>query len=140
MDNLVEAYVSVVRARDRLLHGAELLLRGAGLSEAQFNVLRILRGAGEPLPTSEVGRRMITRVPDITRLVDRLEGMGMVRRHRDPEGDRRRVLVEITAVGLDRISPLDDAMDQLVRRQFRGIGAEQRRELVSLLDRIGQED
>ncbi len=139
MDTLVEAYVSVIRARDRLLHGAELLLRGVGLSEPQFNVLRILRGAGEPLPTSEVGRRMITRVPDITRLVDRLEGMGMVLRHRAPEGDRRRVLVEITAGGLARISPLDDAMDQLIKQQFRALPDPRRRELVSLLDRIGHD-
>jgi DNA-binding MarR family transcriptional regulator len=139
MDKIVEAYVSVIRARDRLLHGAEVLLREVGLSEPQFNVLRILRGAGAPLPTSEVGRRMITRVPDITRLVDRLEGMGLVRRHRAPVGDRRRVLVEITAAGLARIVPVDDTMDQLIKRQFRTLSDPERHELVALLDRIGRE-
>ena len=139
MAQIVEAYVSVIRARDRLLHRAEVLLRGVGLSEPQFNVLRILRGADDPLPTSEVGRRMITRVPDITRLVDRLEGMGLVRRHRAPEGDRRRVLVEITAAGLARIAPVDDAMEQLIKGQFRALSDPERNELVGLLDRIGRE-
>ena len=139
MAQIVEAYVSVIRARDRLLHRAEVLLRGGGLSEPQFNVLRILRGADDPLPTSEVGRRMITRVPDITRLVDRLEGMGLVRRHRAPEGDRRRVLVEITAAGLARIAPVDDAMEQLIKGQFRALSDPERNELVGLLDRIGRE-
>ncbi len=140
MENLAEAYASVIRARDRLLHGAELLLRRVGLSEPQFNVLRILRGADGPLPTSEVGRRMITRLPDITRLLDRLEGMGLVRRHRAPAGDRRRVLVEITASGRARISPLDAAMDQLIKQQFQALEDPERSELVSLLDRIGRED
>lgn len=140
MAKIVEAYVSVIQARDRLLHGAEVLLRGVGLSEPQFNVLRILRGASAPLPTSELGRRMITRVPDITRLVDRLEGMELVRRHRAPEGDRRRVLVEITAAGLARIAPVDDAMDQLIKRQFRTLSDQDRNELVGLLDQIGRED
>jgi DNA-binding MarR family transcriptional regulator len=137
MDELVEAYVSVIRARDRLLHLAEQKIREVGLSEPQFNVLRILRGAESPLPTSEVGRRMITRVPDITRLVDRLERLGLVRRHRAPEGDRRRVLVEITAEGRERIAPLDDQLAEHMSGMFDGLSRVERRQLVSLLDRVG---
>lgn len=137
MDELVETYVSVIRARDRLLHQAELKIREAGLSEPQFNVLRILRGADEPLPTSEVGRRMITRVPDITRLVDRLEGMGLVQRHRAPRGDRRRVLVEITDAGRARIAPLDETLQPRLREMFSDLTVDERARLVELLDRIG---
>jgi DNA-binding MarR family transcriptional regulator len=140
MNELDETYVAVVQARDRLLHHAELHMREVGLSEPQFNVLRILRGAGEPIPTSVVGRRMITRVPDITRLVDRLEKMGLVRRHRAPLGDRRRVLVEISSEGLARIAPLDESLPELLRQQFSGLTAADRANLVRLLERVGRAD
>lgn len=139
MDELVETYVSVIRARDRLLHMAELKIREIGLSEPQFNVLRILRGADAPLPTSEVGRRMITRVPDITRLVDRLERMGLVCRHRAPEGDRRQVLVELTDAGRERIAPLDAQLAGSIRAMFQNLSAAERAQLVDLLDRVGVE-
>ena len=138
MEKLIETYVSVIRARDRLLHGAEILVKKVGLSEPQFNVLRILRGAGDPLPTSELGRRMITRVPDITRLVDRLEILGLVRRHRAPEGDRRRVLVEITAEGLARIAPVDELLETSMKQQFQALSNPELKQLVELLDRIGR--
>ena len=138
MDELHEALVAIVRARDRLLRSAEEIIRGVGLSEPQFNVLRILRGAGEPLPTSEVGRRMITRVPDITRLVDRLEKMGLVCRKRAAEGDRRVVFVEITPKGLETIAPLDNVLEKHAARMFEGVSAEERAELVELLGRIGR--
>jgi DNA-binding MarR family transcriptional regulator len=138
MAELHEALVAIVRARDRLLRSAEEIIRGVGLSEPQFNVLRILRGAGEPLPTSEVGRRMITRVPDITRLVDRLEKMGLVCRKRAPEGDRRVVFVEITAKGLETIAPLDNVLEKHAARMFEGVSADERARLVELLERVGR--
>lgn len=137
MNELHETLVAIVRARDRLLRSAEEIIRSVGLSEPQFNVLRILRGAGEPVPTSEVGRRMITRVPDITRLVDRLEKMGLVSRQRAPEGDRRQVLVEITPKGLSTIAPLDDVLEKHVQNMFEGVSVNERAQLVELLDRIG---
>lgn len=140
MDELVQTYVSVIRARDRLLHAAEGRIRASGLSEPQFNVLRILRGAAGPLPTSEVGRRMITRVPDITRLVDRLERLGLVCRHRAPQGDRRRVLVEITEAGRERIAPLDESLDAHLRELFGDLSRAERARLVGLLDRIARPD
>jgi DNA-binding MarR family transcriptional regulator len=138
MDELHEALVAIVRARDRLLRSAEAIIRGVGLSEPQFNVLRILRGAGEPLPTSEVGRRMITRVPDITRLVDRLEKMGLVCRSRPAEGDRRVVLVEITQQGRDTIAPLDNVLEEHAAKMFEGVSAEERERLVEMLNRVGE--
>ena len=137
MQELIETLVSIVRARDRLLRSTEEIIKQVGLSEPQFNVLRILRGAGEPLPTSEVGRRMITRVPDITRLVDRLEKMGMVSRERAPKGDRRQVLVRITAKGLECIAPLDEVLERHTTRMFAGLSAADRRSLVEMLDRVG---
>ena len=132
-----DAIVAIARARDRLIHAADEIIREVGLSEPQFNVLRILRGAGEPLPTSEVGRRMITRVPDITRLVDRLEKMGLVSRHRAPEGDRRVVLVSISAKGLEVIAPLDDVLEQHTEKMLSALSSEERAQLVELLERIG---
>ena len=140
MDELVQTYVSVIRARDRLLHAAECRIRETGLSEPQFNVLRILRGADGPLPTSEVGRRMITRVPDITRLVDRLERLGLVRRHRAPQGDRRRVLVEITETGRERIAPLDESLDARLSELFADLSGAERAQLVDLLERVARPD
>jgi DNA-binding MarR family transcriptional regulator len=137
MNEMSNAIVAIARARDRLIHAADEIIREVGLSEPQFNVLRILRGAGEPLPTSEVGRRMITRVPDITRLVDRLEKMGLVSRHRAPEGDRRVVLVSISAKGMEVIAPLDDVLEQHTEKMLSALSSEERAQLVELLERIG---
>lgn len=134
---LAETFIAIVRARDRLLRSGEEIIRQVGLSEPQFNVLRILRGAGAPLPTSEVGRRMITRVPDITRLVDRLEKMGLVCRQRAPEGDRRQVLVEVTPKGLEIIAPLDNVLEEHTRKMFAKLSKKERTQLVELLERIG---
>jgi len=134
---LADTILAIVRSRDRLIRSIEEIIRGVGLSEPQFNVLRILRGAGEALPTSEVGRRMVTRVPDITRLVDRLEKMGLVRRKRAPEGDRRVVLVEITDQGLETIAPLDNVLEEHAAKMFSGLSEKNRAQLVELLDRVG---
>ena len=134
---LADIVLAIVRSRDRLIRSIEEIIRGVGLSEPQFNVLRILRGAGEALPTSEVGRRMVTRVPDITRLVDRLEKMGLVCRQRAPEGDRRVVLVEITDQGLETIAPLDNVLEEHAEKMFKGLSAKERAQLVALLDRVG---
>ena len=112
MNGTNELIVAIVRARDRVLRAADETIRGVGLSEPQFNVLRILRGAGEALPTSELGRRMITRVPDITRLVDRLVDAGLVARKRCTE-DRRVVFVTLTRKGRKLVDDLDQpALDE----------------------------
>lgn len=137
MEEVTRAYVSVIKARDRIHRLAEQEISSVDLSEPQFNVLRILRGAGEPIPTSEVGRRMITRVPDITRLVDRLEKMGLVCRHRAPEGDRRKVLVEITTAGRERIAPLDRTLLNRIGLLFEDFSPAELRQLGELLERIG---
>lgn len=90
-----EAFLNLARTADRLQIHPARLLREHSLTPSQYNILRILRGEGQPLPSLEVARRMIVGVPGITGLIDRLEVMGMVERRRCLE-DRRVVYVEIT--------------------------------------------
>ena len=126
-----EAYLNLLRTATVLAADFERLFKDAGLSEPQYNVLRILRGAGADgvgLPCLDIASRMITRVPDITRLVDRLEAAGYVERARTSE-DRRVVLVKITKKGLEAIAPLDGPLTEVHKRQM---GHMSRRELEEL--------
>ncbi|MHC4932360.1 MAG: MarR family winged helix-turn-helix transcriptional regulator, partial [Planctomycetota bacterium] len=103
----VEAYLSLLRAHEVVQEQVISVLKRAGLSGPTYNVLRILRGARpDGLRCGTISERMVTRVPDVTRLVDRLEGLGFVRRER-AEGDRRVVAVSITKRGLDVLAELD---------------------------------
>src|SRR5271157_5477042 len=105
-----EVFLNLMRTADTLSRSAEEILKRAGLSDTQYNVLRILRGAGEQgLCCREVAERMITRDPDITRLVDRLERRGFLTRNRDSK-DRRVITVRITAAGLKVLKDLDGPM------------------------------
>ena len=102
-----EALLNVLRTSDQLNAEFTKLFNTHGLSGPQYNVLRILRGAGgDGLPCLEIAGQMITRMPDITRLVDRLETAGFVERCRT-DADRRVVLVKITPGGLDLLERLD---------------------------------
>jgi DNA-binding MarR family transcriptional regulator len=94
--------------------------------------LRILRGAGEPLPCQEIASRMITRLPDITRLVDRLLEAGLVERSRTPM-DRRLVLTTITAAGLRLLAAIDDPLLRLQREQLGHLTRSELAELNRLL-------
>ena len=130
-----EAYLNLLRTTTVLAADFERLFKDAGLSEPQYNVLRILRGAGAGgagLPCLEIASRMITRVPDITRLVDRLEAAGLVERARTSE-DRRVVLVKITAEGLEAIAPLDERLVEIHRRQMGHMTRKELDELSRLL-------
>src|ERR1700690_1737752 len=92
-------FVSLLRTADALARGAEALLKPYNLSGTQYNILRILRGAGEHgLACREVGGRLISRDPDITRLLDRMESRGLIARAREAK-DRRVVKTRITAEG-----------------------------------------
>jgi DNA-binding MarR family transcriptional regulator len=112
-----EAYSNLLRTHSLLSGQFDELFKRHGTTAPQYNVLRILRGAkagGEDaLPSLEIADRMITRVPDITRLVDRLEQAGLVTRRRTRE-DRRVVLVAITRAGLDLLAKLDQPGDDLI--------------------------
>lgn len=106
-DLRIEAYLNLLRTADLLQRLVEGVLKPHGLTQPQYNVLRILRGAGAAgLPVGEIGARLITHDPDITRLVDRLERRALVERGRATE-DRRVVLVRITADGLTLLADAD---------------------------------
>jgi DNA-binding MarR family transcriptional regulator len=128
----------VLRTADALLRDSEQILKPAALSNTQYNVLRILRGAGaQGLACREIADRMITRDPDITRLLDRLESRGLVFRTRERE-DRRVVKTRITSEGLRILRELDEPMRQLHRRQVQHISHRRLRLLVQLLSEVRQ--
>jgi len=128
-----EAFVSLGRTWALLEHGVAELLKPHGITPTQYNVLRILRGAGERgLCRGEVMERMIARVPDATRLLDRMEGAGLLERKRD-DTDRRFVTTRISEEGLRVLRELDDEVLALHQRQFSALGEEQVRTLVELL-------
>ena len=113
-----EAYLNLLRTHAVLYADFHHLFKRCGLSEPQYNVLRILRGAGgDGLPSTEIADRMITRVPDVTRLVDRLEAAGLVERRRTTE-DRRVVLVKITPKALRALADLDRPLTDVHRKQM----------------------
>src|SRR5262249_54933890 len=109
-----EAYLNLLRTADALMQREAAMLKQYGLSQTQYNTLRILRGAGEEgLPCGEIAERMIRHDPDITRLLDRLEARGWVNRSRNGK-DRRVVMARITSQGLQLIQPLDQPVAELL--------------------------
>lgn len=130
-----QVFVSLMRTADALARSAEALVKPFNLSGTQYNILRILRGAGEKgLACREVGCRLITRDPDITRLLDRMESRGLISRAREAQ-DRRVVKTRITAEGLRLLAELDKPMRDLHRRQLRHFSQKQLRQFSNLLDR-----
>lgn len=132
-DPAQEAYVAILRAAGALAHAPAALLKSHGLTAPQYNVLRILRGAGPGgLRCGDVGARMIEREPDITRLLDRLEKRGLTTRARARD-DRRVVRVAITPAGLALLAALDHPMLELHRGQFAALSPRRLQELVRAL-------
>ena len=129
-----EAYLNVQRTANVLLQDVVELLKAHNLTPTQYNVLRILRGAGEGgLTAGDVGDRMITRDPDVTRLLDRLETRGLAERSRCTE-DRRVVWTRITAAGLAAIAPLDEPVNEIHLRHLGHLGPERLATLIGLLE------
>ena len=129
-----EVFLNLMRTTDALSRGGEEILKLVGLSPNQYNVLRILRGAGDQgLCCREVAERMITRDPDITRLVDRLERRGLVTRSRDSK-DRRIITVRISEAGLKILKDLDRPMDDASRNRLSHMDKEDLRRLSELLE------
>lgn len=136
MSDAAAAYLALTRARERLETGVRALLAAHGLSPAQYNVLRILRGAGDAgLPCRDIAERLLTKGPDVTRLVDRLEPHGFLVRARTPD-DRRVVRVRLSPQGRALLDGLDEPVRQLHEAQFAGLAADSRATLIELLDRI----
>jgi len=131
-----EGVVSVIRTADLLQRQMAALVEPFGITVQQFNVLRILRGGGpEGLPTLEVGARMIEVTPGITRLLDRLEAKGLVRRQRCPK-DRRQHLCWITQEGLGVLTSLDGPIVKHSGEILRGLNREEQSHLIRLLDQV----
>lgn len=131
-----EAYLSLVRLEQVLSDAVRELLKTADLSMPQYNALRILRGAGETgLACREIGERLVHRVPDVTRLLDRLESRGLVERQRET-GDRRVVRVRITPDGLDLIRPLDEPVANIHVKNLGHLDRDRLQVFIDLIDEI----
>jgi DNA-binding MarR family transcriptional regulator len=129
-----EVFLNLMRTADALSRGIEEILKLAGLSHTQYNVLRILRGAGEQgLCCREVAERMITRDPDITRLLDRLERRGLLTRSRDSR-DRRVITVRITAAGMKVLKNLEGPLTEYNRELLSHMDKPDLRKLLELLE------
>jgi DNA-binding MarR family transcriptional regulator len=129
-----DVFVSMHRTADLLARSAEKVLRDGDVSPNQYNVLRILRGAPEGLPCNEIAHRMISRDPDITRLLDRLEKRALISRCRETK-DRRTVLTRITPEGLKLLRDLDEPVTEIHKRQLGHLGREGLRSLLDLLEK-----
>lgn len=128
-----EAFVGLQRTAAVLEHALESALKPTGITGTQYNVLRILRGAGEQgLCRTEVGERMVRRVPDVTRLLDRLEDAGYIGRTRGDE-DRRYVTTRITPAGLVVLADLDAIVAAFLGRYADVLDADRLQALIDAL-------
>jgi DNA-binding MarR family transcriptional regulator len=131
-----EAVVTLLRTADKLRAFLEATIQPHGVTLQQYNVLRILRGAGiEGLPTLEIAARMIEHNPGVTRLIDRLEAKALVRRQRCPH-DRRQVLCFATPLALRTLEAIDGPLERAGARALAALDAPRLKELVALLDTI----
>jgi MarR family transcriptional regulator, organic hydroperoxide resistance regulator len=129
-----EVVLNIHRTSDAMERRLSAELKKAGLSTTQYNVLRILRGAGDSGRTcSEIGERLITRDPDITRLLDRLEKRGLLRRERQAK-DRRVITVFAEAEGLAILKTLDKHVPELMQSMLSHMGERKLRDLCRLLE------
>ncbi len=131
-----EAMVALLRTADVVRWTLSQEMATEDLTLQQYNVLRILRGAGaEGLPTLEIGERMVERQPGVTRLVDRLVKKGLVDRRRGAQ-DRRVVRCTITRSGLDTLGRLDDVVEDADQRVVDAVGDDDLGRLVDILDAL----
>ena len=129
-------FVAILKTADGLSQQAEQLIKSAALTMAQYNVLRILRGAEpEGLLCRGISNRMISRDPDITRLLDRMETHGWITRQREKQ-DRRVVKTRITEEGLTVLKKLDQPVRELHKGQFSHMSASQLKSLAKLLEEV----
>jgi DNA-binding MarR family transcriptional regulator len=133
-----EAALNLARTNDRIQIRFERLFREYGLTPSQYNILRILRGEGTPLPVLEIAERTVTVVPGITGLVDRLERSGFVARRRCTE-DRRVIYVEITAAGLDVLARLDGPVQELHKSLMSHLSKKEVADLIRLLEKVREQ-
>ena len=131
-----EVFLNIQRTADAMLQELLDVLKPAGLSITQYNVLRILRGAGENgLTCKDIGARMITRDPDITRLLDRLERRNLLTRSRAKE-DRRFIAIRVTPEGLALLQQLDEPIGQKQVELMRQMSREQLGSAIEILEQL----
>ena len=131
-----EAVLNIVRTADALKRGGELLFRRHGITSAQYNVLRILRGAGDRgLHCSAIAERMITAEPDVTRLLMRMERLGLLVRHRE-SSDRRMGTAIATEGGLQLLDELEAPLRELQERQFAMLSEDEIEALTDGLEKV----
>jgi DNA-binding MarR family transcriptional regulator len=131
-----EAHLNLSRTEAVLQEGIERVLKPHGVSATQYNVLRILRGAGQKgLCRNEIRDRLLTRMPDVTRLLDRMEEAGLVSRERDA-ADRRLVSTRLTRRGRELVDKLDGPVAEEHERRFGHLNDRELRTLVRLHTRV----
>jgi len=126
------AFLDLLRTADLLTRGAIGVLKAEDLSLTQYNVLRILRGAPQGLACGDIASRMITRDPDVTRLLDRMEKRGLISRNRETR-DRRQVTTRVTPEGLKLVDRMDEPVQKIHRKQLGHLGKDRLRALSDLL-------
>jgi DNA-binding MarR family transcriptional regulator len=132
----LEALVSVMRTAALLDHAAGEVLKPHGITPTQYNVLRILRGAGdEGLCGRAVGERLVSQVPDVPRLLERMATMGLISRTRDPQ-DRRHVVARITTAGEKVLDDVTPCLERIAESRFARLGRPALKALVDSLDDV----
>lgn len=128
-----EAYLNIIRTADRLTWACDRLCKAHGVSGTLYNVLRIVQGGGDRgVHTQTIAEHLVTRQPDVTRLVDRLEKLGLVQRERC-RVDRRVVWVRITPAGRAKIKAMEAPMTDIHRAQLGHLGRQQLATLNELM-------
>jgi DNA-binding MarR family transcriptional regulator len=131
-----EAALNILRTAALLEHRITDTLKPYGITMTQYNVLRILRGAGaKGLCGREVGERLVSSVPDVSRLLDRMEEMGLIQRERD-DSDRRHVTARITPMGLDVVARATAPLESVERAMFGRIDAGSLQALIGTLEDV----
>jgi DNA-binding MarR family transcriptional regulator len=131
-----QAVVGLLRTADAIKRSLAHVIEPHGITPQQYNVLRILRGAGpDGLPTLTIGERMLEQTPGVTRLIDRLERKGLVDRTPCPK-DRRRVFCQITAKGLELLKELDEPVNRWDAQTVSILPPSEVDSLITLLDRV----
>lgn len=130
-----ELYLSIIRTAAVLEHAIGQALKAYRITPTQYNVLRMLRGAGSAgLCRNEVGERLVTSVPDVTRLLDRMEETGWIARERSDQ-DRRFVRARISPRGLELVNKMDSAVTAIHKNQLGHLAHDMQRALIDLLTR-----
>ncbi|MEM1422756.1 MAG: MarR family transcriptional regulator [Planctomycetota bacterium] len=131
----VELYLNLVRTAERLATQFDALFREHGVSQTQYNALRILQGHGGPVPSGTVAREMVTREPDITRLLERLQKLGYITRDRS-EHDKRIMLASLTDAGGALLERLQGPVLDLHKGQFVHMSAAELTDAIGVMERM----